>query len=112
ASRQIDHAIVSAPKYTASFHAWEHGWSRYYERLNIPIELRNSIDQGVHGAGDAASTYARGSLVTLAGMLSDIPWLVMVPVLSFLLLKDAAAIRRTLLVALPHRIQLRGHRLF
>jgi predicted PurR-regulated permease PerM len=28
------------------------------------------------------------------------------------MLKDAAAIRRTLLLALPHRIQLRGHRLF
>src|SRR4029077_16881290 len=56
--------------------------------------------------------YARGSLLALIGVLSDVPWLVLVPVLAFLLLKDAAAIRRTLLLALPHRIQLRGHRLF
>jgi predicted PurR-regulated permease PerM len=112
AAQQLDAAIVSVPVYTASFRAWERGWTRYYERLRIPVELRNSIDQSVLGAGDAAIAYARGSLLAAMGVLSDVGWLVLVPVLTFLLLKDAAAIRRTVLVALPHRIQLRSHRLF
>jgi predicted PurR-regulated permease PerM len=112
AAQQLDDAIVSVPIYTESFRVWEHGWTRYYERLRIPLELRHSIDQSVLGAGDAAVAYARGSLLALIGVLSDIPWLVLVPVLAFLLLKDAAAIRRTILMALPHAIQLRGHRLF
>ena len=112
AAGQIDHAIANAPRYTESFRVWERGWTRYYERLRIPLELRHSIDESVLGAGDAAIAYARGSLLALIGVLSDVPWLVLVPVLAFLMLKDAAAIRRTLLLALPHRIQLRGHRLF
>lgn len=112
AAQQLDDAIVSVPKYTESFRLWERGWTRYYERLRIPLELRHSIDQSVLGAGDAAVVYARGSLLALIGALSDLPWLVLVPVLAFLLLKDAAGIRRTVLTALPHRIQLRGHRLF
>jgi predicted PurR-regulated permease PerM len=112
AAQQLDDAIASGPKYTESFHAWERGWTRYYGRLRIPVELRHSIDQSVLGAGDAAGEYARGSLVALLGVLTDIPWLVLVPVLAFLLLKDAFAIRRTILLTLPHRIQLRGHRLF
>jgi len=112
AARQLDVAIASGPMYTESFRAWEHGWTRYYERLRIPLELRHSIDQSVLGAVDAAVAYARGSLLALIGVLSDIPWLVLVPVLAFLLLKDAVGIRRTILTALPHRIQLRGHRLF
>jgi predicted PurR-regulated permease PerM len=112
AAGQIDHAIANAPRYTESFRLWERGWTRYYERLRIPLELRHSIDESVLGAGDAAVAYARGSLLALIGVLSDVPWLVLVPVLAFLMLKDAAAIRRTLLLALPHRIQLRGHRLF
>src|SRR5580765_7953475 len=112
AAGQIDHAIATAPRYTESFRLWERGWTRYYERLRIPLELRHSIDESVLGAGDAAVAYARGSLLALIGVLSDLPWLVLVPVLAFLMLKDAAAIRRTLLLALPHRIQLRGHRLF
>jgi predicted PurR-regulated permease PerM len=111
AAQQLDDAIVSVPKYTESFRAWEHGWTRYYERLRIPLELRHSIDQSVLGAGDAAVAYARGSLLALIGVLSDIPWLILGPVLAFLLLKDAADIRRTILTALPHRIQLRSHRL-
>jgi predicted PurR-regulated permease PerM len=112
AAAQIDRAIASAPSYTESFRVWERGWTRYYERLRIPVELRHSIDESVLGAGDAAVAYARGSLLVLLGALSDLPWLVLVPVLAFLMLKDAATIRRTILVALPHRVQLRGHRLF
>jgi predicted PurR-regulated permease PerM len=112
AARQLDEAILRAPAYTESFRVWERGWSRYYGRLRIPLELRQSIDQSVLGAGDTAVAYARGSLLALLGVLSDIPWLVLVPVLAFLLLKDAAGIRRTILIALPHRVQLRSHRLF
>jgi predicted PurR-regulated permease PerM len=112
AAGQIDAAIASGPGYTDSFRRWEHGWTRYYERLRIPLELRHSIDESVLGAGDAAGAYARGSLLALIGLLSDLPWLALVPVLAFLMLKDAAAIRRTILTALPHHIQLRGHRLF
>ena len=112
AAAQIDEAIASGPGYTESFRVWERGWTRYYERLRIPVELRHSIDQSVLGAGDAAVAYARGSLLALIGLLSDLPWLVLVPVLSFFMLKDAAAIRRTALTALPHRVQLRGHLLF
>jgi predicted PurR-regulated permease PerM len=50
--------------------------------------------------------------VALVGILSNVPWLVLVPVLAFFLLKDAADFRRTVLTALPRRIRLRGHRLF
>ncbi len=112
AAAQIEKAIASGPAYTESFRTWEHGWTRYYGRLRIPLELRHSIDESVLGAGDAAVAYAHGSLLALIGILSDLPWLVLVPVLAFLMLKDAAAIRRTVLTALPHRVQLRGHRLF
>lgn len=112
ATRQLDEAIASGPMYTEEFRVWERGWARYYGRLRIPVELRHSIDESVLGAGDAAAGYAHGSLLSLVGVLSDIPWLMLVPILAFLLLKDATAIRRTLVTALPHRVRLRGHRLF
>src|SRR4051812_45928554 len=112
AADQIDDAIASAPKYMESFRTWEHGWSRYYERLRMPLEVRHSVDRSMVGAGEAAGDYARGSLLDLLGAMSALPWLALVPVLTFLMLKDAAAIRRALLTALPHRLQLRAHRLF
>jgi predicted PurR-regulated permease PerM len=112
AARQLDDAIASAPRYTDAFRTWEHGWSRYYERLRIPLELRQSIDQSVLGAGEAGVAYTHGALLALIEGLSNLPWLALIPVLAFLLLKDASAIRRTVLLALPHRIQLRVHLLF
>jgi predicted PurR-regulated permease PerM len=112
ATQQFDDAVARAPTYTRSFRAWQHGWSRYYERLGIPIELRQGINRSLQGAGDAALDYARGTLVALVGILSNVPWLVLVPVLAFLLLKDAAHFKRIILTTFPHRIRLRGHRLF
>jgi predicted PurR-regulated permease PerM len=112
ATRQLDAAIANVPASAESFRKWERGWTRYYERLRIPPELRHSIDQSVLGAGEAGLAYAHGALVASLEALSNVAWLVLVPVLAFLLLKDAALIRRTVLRALPHRIQLRSHKLF
>jgi len=111
AARQIDDAVASGPAYAESLRVWEHGWSRYYERLRIPIELRRGINESALGAGDAAAVYARQLLVSALGALSEIPFLLLVPVLAFFLLKDGATIRRAALTTLPHGIQLRGHRL-
>jgi predicted PurR-regulated permease PerM len=112
ASQQVTEIASGAPAYTQSFLKWEHGWSRYYERLRIPIPLRESIDASVLAAGAASVDATRGSLLSLARGVSDLPWLILIPVLSFFLLKDATSIRRDIVTTLPHRLQLRGHRLF
>ena len=109
ASEQAHEMIASAPSYAQSVAAWEHGWSRYYERLRIPVGLRHSIDESVLVGGEAAVESTRAALVSLVGAL---PWLVLIPILAFFLLKDAVAIRRVIVIALPHRLRLRGHRLF
>jgi predicted PurR-regulated permease PerM len=112
ATEQVNDMIVRAPAYAQSILAWEHGWSRYYERVRIPLELRQSIDRSVLAAGEAGVESIRGSLLALVGALSYLPWLVLIPILAFFLLKDAATLRRAVVKALPHHGQLRGHRLF
>jgi len=56
--------------------------------------------------------YTRGFLMALVGSLAYLPWLVLIPILAFFLLKDAHRFRRAALAALPHRYRLRAHRLF
>jgi predicted PurR-regulated permease PerM len=112
AAQQVTDIVSATPASTRSFLAWEHGWSRYYERLRIPIPLRESIDQTVLAAGTASVDAARGSLLSLARGLSNLPWLILIPILAFFLLKDATSIRRDIVTTLPHRLQLRGHRMF
>ena len=111
ASEQVDDMIASAPAYAQSVVAWERDWSGYYDRLRIPLELRRNIDQSVLAAGQAAVASSRASLFALAGALSNLPWLMLIPILAFFLLKDAVSFRRSFLTALPHRARLHGHRL-
>jgi predicted PurR-regulated permease PerM len=80
--------------------------------LRIPLELRQGIDQSVLAAGAGAVESVQGSALALMSALSYVPWLVLIPILAFFLLKDAAGLRRTIVTALPHHGQLRGHRLF
>jgi predicted PurR-regulated permease PerM len=112
ATEQIDDMISRAPMYAQSILTSEHGWSRYYERLRIPLELRQSIDQSVFDAAKGTVEYLRGSLLRLMDSLLYVPWLILFPILAFFLLKDKASFRRTIVKALPLHGRLRGHRLF
>ncbi len=112
ATEQVQDMISRAPSYAQSVLAWERGWSRYYEKWRIPIELRRSIDQSVLAADEAALDSAKQSALVFAGALSKLPWLTLVPVLGFFLLKDVASFRRIVVIALPRDTRLRGHRLF
>jgi predicted PurR-regulated permease PerM len=112
ATQQVDEMIARAPAYGQSIVTWEHGWSKYYGRLRIPAEVRQRIDQSVVAADEAAVSSIKGSLFALLTVLQDLPWLVLVPILAFFFLKDVAGLRRSVLVALPHGIRLRSHRLF
>ena len=41
ASQQVGDMVALAPAYAQSIVTWEHGWTRYYDRLRLPIELRH-----------------------------------------------------------------------
>ena len=112
AARQASEAIAGIPVQMRAVLAWEHGWSRYYERLKIPSELREQIDASAAAASETMLVSARASVQTFAGRVSALPWLVMIPVLAFFLLKDAGSIRRSIVIGLPFRLRLRSHRLF
>src|SRR4029078_1389619 len=110
ASEQAHDMIARAPSYAQSIGAWQHGWSREYERLRIPVTLRHSIDESMTSMGEAAFESTRATIVAL--VVAVLPWTILTPVLSFFLLKDASALRRLVVLALPHSVRLRGHQLF
>jgi predicted PurR-regulated permease PerM len=112
AIEQANDIILRAPADAQSILTWEHGWSRYYGRLRIPAELRSSIDQSMRAAAAAAVDSAKGWLLAFAGALSHLPWLILVPIVAFFLLKDASNVRRAIVIALPYRDRLHGHRFF
>jgi predicted PurR-regulated permease PerM len=111
-SQQVNDAVSQAPGYAQSLRAWQGGWSRSYERLRLPIEVRRRIDQSLLDAGDSVVASVHESVVAGVGVLSYLPWLLLIPVLSFFLLKDAESLRQSAIDALPKRFRGRAHRLF
>jgi len=111
ATDQFEDIIAGAPAYTQSILVWERGWTRYYAKLRIPVELRRAIDRSALSGGEAAAEWSRGAAVTFVSTVTYVPWLVLIPILAFLLLKDAPSVRRVIIKALPKSGQLRGHRL-
>ena len=110
-SQQVDDVVSRAPGYTQSLRKWEAGWTVSYQRLRLPAEVRRRIDQSLADTADRAIDGLRESLVAGFGGLSYLPWLVLIPVLSFFLLKDAETIRQSTLDALPARYRGRACRL-
>jgi len=111
-SQQVGEAVSQAPGYAQALRTWQMGWSRSYERLKLPAEVRRRIDQSLLDAGDRVVARVRESVVAGVGILSYLPWLVLIPVLAFFLLKDAESLRQAALNALPQRFRGRGYRLF
>jgi predicted PurR-regulated permease PerM len=111
-TEQLGEAVSQAPVYAESGRARVQGWSRFYEHLGLPVEVRQAVDRSALRVGDGAVEYARGALFTLVGVVSYLPWVILVPILAFFLLKDADRLRRSAVWALPHGLRGRGHELF
>ncbi|HSP91217.1 MAG TPA: AI-2E family transporter [Vicinamibacterales bacterium] len=111
-SQQVSEVVSQAPGYAQSLRTWQAGWTRSYERLRLPAELRRRIDESLLDAGDRIVTRVRESVAAGIGILSYLPWIVLIPVLAFFMLKDAESLRQAALNALPQRFRGRGYRLF
>ena len=109
---QLGEAVSQAPVYAESGRAWVQGWSRYYERLRLPVEVRQAVDRSARQVGDGAVEHARSALFALVGIVSYLPWVILVPILAFFLLKDADTSRRSAVSALPHSVRRHGQELF
>ena len=84
-----------------------------YLRLRMPGPVMDAINREipriVQGAGDTLSEVLKGMVLWLA----YIPWLILIPVLSFFFLKDAESFRNSALQMLPRgRWRWRGDEFF
>jgi predicted PurR-regulated permease PerM len=84
---------------------------KYSRRL--PAPLVNTINNAVPKVVDAVSATATDFATSAVGYVVYIPWLVLIPILAFFLLKDAESFRRSALLMLPRgRWRWRGDEFF
>lgn len=111
---QITEFAKNAPGYFTSARARAQSMNDFYERYNIPGRARDTINKNITHVIETAGAYTTEGLGNiLLGSLTYIPWLILIPILAFFLLKDADSFRRSALQMLPRgRWRWRGDEFF
>lgn len=88
-------------------------WVEYFRSHQMPGPLLDAINGAIPGVIEKVSQTVSAVLSSMAGWLIYIPWLVLIPILSFFFLKDAETFRRSALQMLPRgRWRWRGDEFF
>jgi predicted PurR-regulated permease PerM len=111
---QITQLAQEAPGYLDRARSRALGWTSSYEAYRLPAAVRDAINKSASHAAGVAGTYVTEGLGNLLiQLLGYLPWLMLIPILGFFLLKDSVSFRGIVLHALPRgRWRWRGRELF
>lgn len=113
-SQQVTELAKDLPGYSKSAQASitkifndANSWMKH---IKFPPQWQDAIFTRVSDMASSAAEWLTETLAGALGYLQYLTWLVLMPVLSFFLLKDAASFEHNLLALLPNeRLQKRAH---
>jgi predicted PurR-regulated permease PerM len=110
---QITQFAQEAPGYLDLARSRALGWTASYEEYRLPAAVRDAINKSATRAVEIAGAYVTEGLGNvLIHLLGFLPWLMLMPILAFFLLKDSASFRAIALQTLPQgRWRWRGREL-
>ncbi len=92
----------NVPVYTASIQTWVKGISNRFESYRVPDQIQDEVNKKIAGyLGDFGQTLTEFVGGLLINIVSYLPWLILIPVLSFFFLKDVNLFRVSLLRLFP-----------
>jgi predicted PurR-regulated permease PerM len=111
---QVTQFAKNAPGYFTSMRGRTQNLNDFYERYRIPQSARDAINRNVTHVIETIGNYTTEGLGNiLLNSLTYLPWLILIPILAFFLLKDADSFRRSALQMLPRgRWRWRGDEFF
>src|SRR5713101_3335846 len=87
--------------------------NQYFKQHRMPEGFVDAINRTALGLIAQGGGIASAAVERMLGLIIYLPWLVLIPILSFFFLKDADAFRRSALAMLPRgRIRWRGDEFF
>jgi predicted PurR-regulated permease PerM len=87
--------------------------NQYFKQHRMPAGVVDAINNTALGLIARAGDIATAAFERMLGLIIFLPWLVLIPILSFFFLKDADSFRRSALAMLPRgRIRWRGDEFF
>lgn len=110
---QMTQLVQQAPVYATYVRDRIQGWSFLINMDSFPPTVRDGINNALAQTMESAGKGVTSGLTTIIGALGFLPWLILIPILAFFLLKDAEEFRRSALLALPRgQLRWRGSDLF
>ncbi|GAC1401424.1 MAG: AI-2E family transporter [Pyrinomonadaceae bacterium] len=112
-SRQFTAFIQEAPQYLNNTRTRARSLQEIYKRMQLPPAAADYVTKASQSAIDSAENFVREGFGGVLGILSYVPWLVLIPILAFFFLKDAEQFREAAVKALPRgRLRWRGDEFF
>lgn len=112
-SNQMTELAQQAPGYFKDVQSRAQNLQNFYQRARLPASVRDTINGSVGQILDSIKSVIGDALGRVPILLTYIPWLVLIPILAFFLLKDADSFRRSALQMLPTgRLRWRGDEFF
>jgi predicted PurR-regulated permease PerM len=108
-NREIAELAKETPGYLARAQDQWHVWQAGYQIRVLPGEVREAVDRAMLQGTTAVENYVTADLLPrIGGWLTSLPWLMIVPILAFFLLKDARRLCDLVLRILPRALRPRG----
>lgn len=87
--------------------------NQYFMQHRMPEGVVKAVNNTILGLIEKGGEVASAAFEKMLGTIIFLPWLVLIPILAFFLLKDADSFRRSALAMLPRgRLRWRGDELF
>lgn len=111
--KQLTQFAEQAPAYLLTARGRAQKLNQLYRRLQLPAAAETAVNNAVLRVVENAESFLQQVATSLVGWIAYLPWLVLIPILAFFLLKDAEIFRRSALEMLPRgRLRWRGDEFF
>jgi predicted PurR-regulated permease PerM len=111
---QITEFVTQAPNYLTSAKGRAQKLNEVYQAYNLPEPVRKKASEWLASFIGTVGVYTTDGIGNfLLGLITLLPWLILIPIIAFFLLKDADSFRRSALAMLPSgRWRWRGDEFF
>ena len=110
---QIEEFTKQSPTYRSILQGRTQNLGPLAKRIGLPEAAQTAVANNSERIIEEAQNYAGEIGKEAVGMLIYLPWLILIPILAFFLLKDAEGFRRSALQMLPRgRLRWRGDEFF
>jgi predicted PurR-regulated permease PerM len=112
-AQQATQMAAQAPQYVHLVQQRSESLTSGLDRMGLAAANREALQGALAAVGRSLEGGVRGFVLGIVGLLAYVPWLVLIPILAFFLLKDADSFREAAICLLPAgRVRVNAIQLF